>query len=585
MSAVMKAREPSAKYLSAVQPPLVQHFELMATAPGGVARLRELILTLAVQGKLVPQDPRDEPASELLRKIRAEKDRLITEGKLKREKSPNGVLKAEGLPGLPVGWEWSNLTTVGIINPRNDAPDEAIASFVQMSSIPAAFSAAHASEERPWRDIKSGFTQFAEGDVGVAKITPCFENGKSTVFQNLSNGIGAGTTELHIVRPLGRIAPQYVLLFLKTPTFLRNGEAVMTGSAGQKRMPRAYFESTPFPLPPLAEQSRIVTRVEELMRLCDALESKGQLEAAQHAQLVQTLLGALTASTSPEELADNWQRVATHLDLLLDRPEAIDALEQTILQLAVRGLLVPQDPNDEPASELLKKIRAEKDRLIAGAKIKRDKPLPLVSDEEKTYALPNGWQWVRIADVVEMLNGYAFKSDWFKPSGVRLLRNLNVSHGFIDWSAPAAIDTQMAEGFQAFALKAGDVVLSLDRPIISTGLKYAVVREADLPCLLLQRVARLVPSPEAVSAKYFVLWLQSDSFVGAIDPGRSNGVPHISTKQVATLPFELPPLAEQSRIVARVESLRRLCADLRQRLAARQTTQAHLAEALIDEVA
>ncbi|MEZ5636292.1 MAG: hypothetical protein R3E92_04070 [Burkholderiaceae bacterium] len=144
----------------------------------------------------------------------------------------------------------------------------------------------------------------------------------------------------------------------------------------------------------MAEQSRIVTRVEELMRLCDALEAKGQLEAAQHAQLVQTLLGALTASATPEELADNWQRVATHFDLLLDRPEAIDALEQTILQLAVRAPARPQDPKDGPASVLLQKIRAEKDRLIAEGKIKREKPVPTVEDNEKPFPLSLNWEWV-----------------------------------------------------------------------------------------------------------------------------------------------------------------------------------------------
>jgi type I restriction enzyme, S subunit len=564
---------------------LLSNLNLLATAPGGVARLRELILTLAVQGKLVPQDAKDEPASALLKKIRAEKDRLIAEGKIKRDKPLAEIAEEEKPFGLPKGWEWSNLATVGVINPRNDASDETIASFVEMRSIPVAFSAEHVTESRPWRDIKSGFTQFAEGDVGVAKITPCFENGKSTVFQNLSNGIGAGTTELHIVRPLGGIAPKYVLLFLKTPAFLLNGEAVMTGSAGQKRMPRDYFERTPFPLPPLAEQSRIVTRVEELMRLCDALEAKGQLEATQHAQLVSTLLTTLTESETPAQLADNWHRIATHFDLLLDRPEAVDALEQTILQLAVRGLLVPQDPQDEPASELLKKIRTEKDKLIAEGKIKRDKPLPPIAEDEQPFALPQGWEWQRVSDVVEMLNGYAFKSEWFKQSGVRLLRNLNVSHGYVDWSQPAAIDAKAATEYQQFALQVGDIVLSLDRPIISTGLKYAVIRETDLPCLLLQRVARLAPDAKLVSADFLALWLQSDLFVGTIDPGRSNGIPHISTKQVGGLAFALPPLAEQSRIVTRVTELRRLCADLRQRLSASQSTQAHMAEALVQEVA
>jgi type I restriction enzyme, S subunit len=315
------------------------------------------------------------------------------------------------------------------------------------------------------------------------------------------------------------------------------------------------------------------------------LEAKGQLEAAQHAQLLSTLLGTLTASTTPEELADHWQRVAQHFDLLLDRPAAVDALEQTLLQLAVRGLLVPQDPSDEPASELLKKIRAEKDRLMAEGKIKRDKPLPPITEEEKPFGLPVGWEWARVNDIVQMLNGYAFKSEWFKKTGVRLLRNLNISHNHVNWSQSVAIDTTAAAQFQQFELQAGDIVLSLDRPIISTGLKYAVIKNSDLPCLLLQRVARLAPHVGTLSGDFLVLWLQSDLFIGTIDPGRSNGVPHISTKQVGELAFPLPPLPEQSRIITRVAELRRLCADLRQRLAERQSVQAHLAEALAASVA
>lgn len=419
---------------------LLSNLDVLATPPGGVARLRELILTLAVQGKLVPQDPSDEPASELLKKIRVEKDRLIAEGKIKRDKPLAEITEKEKPFELPKGWEWSNLATIGIINPRNDAPDEAMASFVQMSSIPAAFSASHVVEPRPWRDIKSGFTQFAEGDVGVAKITPCFENGKSTVFQNLSNGIGAGTTELHIVRPLGGIVPRYVLLFIKTPAFLLNGEAVMTGSAGQKRMPRNYFESTPFPLPPLVEQSRIVTRVEELMRLCDALEAKGQLEAAQHAQLIATLLGTLTHSDTPAQLAENWQRVASHFDLLLDRPQAVDALEQTILQLAVRGLLVPQDPQDEPASALLQKIRVEKDKLILDGKIKRDKPLPPMAEGEQPFALPQGWEWVSLGLLTSLVtSGSRSWKDFYSAEGATFIRSQDIKYDRLEFDDRAFV--------------------------------------------------------------------------------------------------------------------------------------------------
>ena len=584
MSAVVEVREPSARDLSALQPKVVQHFELMATAPGGVARLRELILTLAVQGKLVPQDPKDEPASELLKKIREEKDRLIAQGKIKREKPQAEIADAAVLLTLPVGWECSNLSTIGVINPRNVASDESIASFVQMSSIPVAFSEPHIAEPRSWRDIKSGFTQFAEGDVGVAKITPCFENGKSTVFQNLSNGIGAGTTELHIVRPLGGIEPRYVLLFMKTPAFLSGGEAVMTGSAGQKRMPRSYFENTPFPLPPLAEQARIVTRVEELMRLCDALEAKGQLEAAQHALLVQTLLGALTASATPDELADNWQRVATHFDLLLDRPEAIDALEQTILQLAVRGLLVPQDPKDEPASVLLQKIRVEKDRLIAEGKIKRDKSLAPIAKEEQPAMLPQGWAVVRFGDYFFELCtgpfGSVIHKEDYVDGGVPLINPSHMVGGRILHDPSVSVSLLMAGQLGAYRLTAGDVVLARRGEVG----RYALVTKVE-DGWLCGTGSFFVKLHECCNRGFLGLIMEDpDLRMHLLGESVGSTMTNLNQRILIETPIALPPLAEQSRIVTRVESLRRLCADIRQRLAARQTTQAHLAEALIAEV-
>ena len=558
---------------------LLSNMELLATAPGGVAQLRELILTLAVQGRLVPQDPADEPASVLLQKIRAEKDRLIAEGKIKRDK-PLAEIEEEEKPfELPVGWEWTSLATIGVINPRNDAPDDMLASFVQMSSIPVEFSAAHASEPRPWKDIKSGFTQFAEGDVGVAKITPCFENGKSTVFQNLCNGIGAGTTELHIVRPLGGIERRYVLLFLKTPVFLKEGEAVMTGSAGQKRLPRSYFECKSFPLPPLAEQSRIVTRVEALMRLCDALEAKGQLEVAQHAQLVSTLLGTLTASTTPEELADHWQRVAQHFDLLLDRPAAIDALEQTLLQLAVRGLLVPQDPQDEPASVLLQRIRAEKDRLIATGQIKRDKLLPPITDEEKPFALPVGWEWSSLA-AVGVISPRNYVADDASASFVEM-RSIPVAFGETHLSEERPW-RDIKSGFTHFA--EGDVGIAKITPCFENGKSTVFqnlsngVGAGTTELHVVRPLCGLIP-------QYVLLFLKSPTFLmtGEGVMTGSAGQKRMPRAYFENTPFPLPPLAEQSRIVTRVTALRRLCADLRQRLAGRQSVQARLAEALVGQ--
>jgi type I restriction enzyme S subunit len=574
---VLTAQEPSAKYLVNLQPPLVRHFDLIAQAPGGVARLRELILTLAVQGKLVPQDPSDEPASELLKKIRTEKDRLIADGKIKRDKPLAEIADEEKPFELPNGWVWASLAGVGIINPRNDEADETVASFVQMSSIPVQFSEAHVVESRPWSAIKSGFTHFAEGDVGVAKITPCFENGKSTVFRNLSNRIGAGTTELHIVRPLCGIDPRYVLLFLKTPTFLKEGEAVMTGSAGQKRLPRNYFENKPFSLPPLAEQSRIVTRVEELMQLCDALEASGQLEAQQHAQLVSTLLGTLTQSETPEELADNWQRIATHFDVLLDRPEAVDALEQTILQLAVRGLLVPQDPTDESASVLFQKIRTEKDHLIAQGKIKRDKPLPPITDEEKPFELPRGWEWARFPELGEFGRG---KSK-HRPRNDPALFNPPI------YPVVQTGEVARAKGvIQAYHSKYSEIGLAQSRLwpegtlCITIAANIADAALLGFEACFPDSVVGFVPAQTLGNAKYFLAFMET-ARNDLIKFAPATAQKNINLEILEALLIPVPPLAEMSRIVTRVNELRNLCADLRARILSGQAAQRNLADALV----
>ena len=236
-----------------------------------VKHLRQTILNLAVRGKLVEQDPSDEPASALLKRIAAEKSQRARSDKPRSLKSVAPLDPDETSFPLPKGWTWTQIAHLGVVSPRNEAPDDYEASFVPMPMIAAEYGLNSKHEPRAWGGIKKGYTHFAEGDVGLAKITPCFENRKSTVFRNLTGGIGSGTTELHVVRPLLTNA-DYIVLFLKSPHFIESGIARMTGTAGQKRVPSNYFTSSPFPLPPLAEQYRIVAKVQELLALCDRLE-------------------------------------------------------------------------------------------------------------------------------------------------------------------------------------------------------------------------------------------------------------------------------------------------------------------------
>jgi type I restriction enzyme, S subunit len=391
----------------------------------GIRKLRELILELAVRGLLVPQDPNDEPASELLKKIAAEKTKLLKKGRIKKGKPLPSI--AGGSKQLPPGWSWTCMAALGEISPRNEAKDDVITSFVPMPLISTRFDGRHDHESTTWAEIKKGYTHFADGDVAIAKITPCFENSKAAIFSGLHNGIGAGTTELHVVRPIGEfVSRSYLLLYLKSPPFLRVGETKMTGSAGQKRVPTEFFSFNPLPLPPLAEQHRIVAKVDELMALCDQLEQETETSLGAHQTLVETLLSALTSAADHAQFASAWLRIAGHFDTLFTTEESIAQLKQTILQLAVMGKLVPQNPNDEPASELLKKIAAEKTKLVKEGKIKKEKSLPPIAEEEKPFELPQGWEWVSF-DHIAKNERNALKAG---PFGSALKKSMYVSSGY-----------------------------------------------------------------------------------------------------------------------------------------------------------
>ena len=582
MSAVLMAQEPSAKYIVNLQPPLVRHFDLIANAPGGVARLRELILTLAVQGKLVPQDPSDEPASELLKKIRSEKDRLIADKKLKREKD-EPALTGNALPfDLPETWAWVALGEVidivrGITFPATQKTREAAPGRI------ACLRTSNVQQYIEWDDLLFVDRSFMgredqliqHHDIVMSMANSRELVGKVALIDQIPHAEATFGGFLGVLRPR-KIDPRYAMVVLRTPyarSLLIDSSSQTTNIAN---VSLAKLRPLPFPLPSEAEQSRIVTRVEELMQVCDALEASGQLEAQQHAQLVNTLLGTLTQSETPEALADNWQRIATHFDVLLDRPEAVDALEQTILQLAVRGLLVPQDPTDEPASVLLQKIRTEKDHLIAQGKIKRDKPLPPITDEEKPFELPQGWEWARLGSLANFID-YRGKTPTKTTAGVPLITAKNVRQGFIkreprEFIAESAYEGWMTRGFP----RVGDLLFTTEAPLgnvaaIDIHERFALAQRVICFGLYLPQISGTLCAFMQSS------WMQealSEQASGVTAQG-------IKSSRLQLMLVPVPPLAEQSRIVIRINELRVLCADLRQRLAAVQEVQSQLADALV----
>ena len=247
-------------------------------------KLKKSILQYAVQGKLVPQDPADEPASVLLERIRAEKEQLIKEGKIKRDKHESVIFRRDNsyyeisgknevciddqIPfDVPESWEWTRTGSLFQVNPRNRLPDDLDAGFMPMPLLSDGFGNHHDFQIRKWKEIKTGFTHFADGDIVIAKITPCFQNRKSAVISGLPNGFGAGTTELHVLRDhTKKLFMPYCLLIYKTHAFIEKGIKNFSGTAGQQRIGKELISDYLIPIPPLEEQKRIVSAVESIFK-------------------------------------------------------------------------------------------------------------------------------------------------------------------------------------------------------------------------------------------------------------------------------------------------------------------------------
>jgi|ERR1017187_8682254 type I restriction enzyme S subunit len=567
---------------------LLAHFDRVSDAPEAIPRLRRFILDLAVRGRLVERDQRDESAPELLKRIRAEKARIrkVCGGRIEMPISP---LAEDALPfPIPINWCWSQLAEIGFLNPRNTADDGLRASFVPMPLISAEYGDPNSHEVRLWGEIKNGYTHFAEGDVALAKITPCFENGKSTVFRRLAGGIGAGTTELHVVRPIVTLA-EYVLIFLKSPHFIESGIPRMTGTAGQKRVPADYFAHSPFPLPPIAEQHRIVAKVEELMALCDALETtRTERERRRDCLAAATLhrVDQPADTNVPEAPREHTRFYLYHLPRLTARPDQIRQLRQTILNLAVRGRLVPQNSNDEPATELVSRIRDQRAKLLERVGINASEAATQLRKQDRQFVpdglkpLPRGWQWATLMQCSALVVDCHNKTAPYSSAGIILLRTTNVRDGRLNLNEPKFVNEETYSRWSARCQpEPGDMLITREAPmgevcIIPMGMKVCLGQRMML--------ARLVP--DTIVPKFMLYSLRDPNLMDRVqDKPVGATVQHLRVGGVETLLVPVAPLAEQLRIVAKVDELMALCDQLEAHLTTAQTESRRLLEAVLHE--
>ena len=496
-------------------------------------QLKNSILQWAIQGKLVPQDPNDEPASVLLEKIRAEKARLIKEGKIKKDKKESIIYRGEDnsyyekfadgkvvciddeIPfEIPLTWSWSRLSNIVQINPKNYVDDDKEAAFIPMEKIEATYLSSYTYTVRKWREIKYGYTHFADGDVAFAKITPCFQNRKSMILNNLPNGIGAGTTELKVLRTYrNTLSVEYLLFFLESSYFVE--EAVFKGTANQQRIISGYLENKLFPLPPLNEQRSIA---EKIKKSIVAVEQYGKVQ-------------------------DKLEDLNNNLNTLL---------KKSVLQEAIQGKLVPQDPNDEPASVLLQRIKEEKQRLVKEGKLKKKDIVDSFiykGDDNKYYPkLPKGWVMCKLSDVCKIISGFAFSSNDYCTEGIPLVRISNIKNNTVDLSECVFIQNTIDN---KFLISKGDLLIAMSGA--TTG-KIGMYDKSGI-AYLNQRVGNVkILSNILLLPEYRNIYMLS-KVNEILNIAYGGAQPNISTSDIENLDFMLPPLSEQKRIVTKVEDL------------------------------
>ncbi|WP_341488587.1 restriction endonuclease subunit S [Photobacterium damselae subsp. damselae] len=543
----------------------------------GVKKLRELILELAVRGKLVPQDPSDEPASVLLERIAAEKVQLVKDKKIKQSKKLELISVEDYLFEIPSNWSWERLgnigeTNIGLTYSPKEAGDEGIpvlrSANIQKGKIDLT------DLVRVQKDVKDSVL------VDPGDLLICARNGskalvgKTAQIRILNEPMAFGAF-MAIFRSC---INDYVEVFLNSPVYRRNLEGVSTTTINQ--ITQSNLRSTICPIPPKEEQHRIVAKVDELMALCDQLEQQTEASIDAHQLLVSTLLNTLTNSADADELMENWARISDHFDTLFTTEESIDQLKQTILQLAVMGKLVPQDLNDEPASVLLERIAEEKAQLIKEKKIKKQKALPPIADDEKPFDLPKGWEWARFGELGYDLGG-----------GTPSKGNSEYWGGSIPWVSPKDMKRDYIDS--AIDNVTEKAVLETTIKLIPEYSLLMVVRGMILahsfPVALTQKPVVINQDMKAFVYNYiepeFLLVVMKgikNEMVDLVDRS-SHGTCKLVSDKLWNVVLSIPPLGQQRLIVKKTNELLSICEHLKTCLKESQTTQLHLTDTIVEQ--
>jgi type I restriction enzyme S subunit len=547
----------------------------------GIKRLRELILELALSGRLTEPEPDEEPAHRLLSRIEAEKSRLAAQGLIKRPKTLPDAGDSQPY-SLPPHWCWVWLGSVTNYGTTDKAEPNQVAQntwVLELEDIEKESSRLLSKVRYTERQFKSSKNRFARGDVLYGKLRPYLDK------VLVADEPGVCTTEIIPIRGYLGLLPEFLRLALKSPSFKRYAND-STHGMNLPRLGTDKARLAMIPLAPEQEQHRIVQKVDELMALCDRLEQQtgDQLEA--HETLVDTLLGTLTKSENATELADNWARLAAHFDTLFTTEQSIDKLRQTILQLAVMGRLVEQDAKDEPTTQLLERVSNEKQRLIQSKVLKRTKSLaPL--ETSALSSIPESWLWVNLGDIISVMDAGWSPACPPRPADPE-------KWGVLKTTAVQVMKYQEFENKQLpenktpkeqYEVRSGDILITRAGPKNRVGIS-CVVKETRDKLMISDKIIRFHLIETGLSEEYICLCLNAGetyNYLEQAKSGMAESQMNISQDKLKAAPVPLCPANEQHRIVQKVDELIALCDQLKERLNQASETRCQLAEAVVEK--
>jgi len=562
---------------------LLAHFDRISEAPDAIPRLRRFILDLAVRGKLVEQDQNDEPAGELLKRIQEEKAKRIKAGEMR---SPRVIEWTDSIEKLfPVfnSWAWVRLADVGAIvgggTPQSNDADNFTAGGTGIAWLTPAdlgrhneLYVSHGSRDITEKGLKSSSATL------IPKDSVLFTSRAPIGYTAISANEITTNQGFKSVVPYITECSRYIALYLKA-----FGPWIDSKASGTtfREVSGKVVSGLPIPLPPLPEQHRIVAKVDELMALCDQLEAAKAERENQRDRLIAASLHRLNSSDDADASRESARFYLNHLPRLTTRPEHIKQLRQTILNLAVRGRLVPQDPNDELAGELLKRIQEQKAMLVKSGEIREIRKgnlLPLVDKNQTLYSLPTGWEWTRLGVVCFLISDGTHHTPKYENSGIHFLSVKDVSSGSINFSNTRFIsEATHLELCKRCKPEFGDILLT---KVGTTGIAVTVDTTQEFSIFV--SLALLKFSQINLDGQYLRMLINSP-FVRQQSADNTQGIgnKNLVLRLINQFSIPLPPLAEQHRIVAKVDELMALCDQLETQLTTTQTDNRRLLEALL----